>query len=74
MVFTVSFGNGNGTFQSPVFYPIPDQDTDGLAVGDFNGDGIPDGLTIGEEGAWLLTGKGSGCIQRPGIGYSRRRI
>ncbi len=35
------FGNGDGTFQPPVEYQMPD-DTAYIAVGDFNGDGIPD--------------------------------
>jgi FG-GAP-like repeat/Abnormal spindle-like microcephaly-assoc'd, ASPM-SPD-2-Hydin len=39
--FTVMLGNGDGTFQPPVYYPFFTEGTD-IAVGDFNGDHKPD--------------------------------
>jgi FG-GAP-like repeat len=38
---SVSLGNGDGTLQSPVSYPVGSQLL-GIAVGDFNGDGRTD--------------------------------
>ena len=38
---SVSLGNGDGTFRPPIVYPLPNVATS-IAVGDFNGDGIPD--------------------------------
>jgi len=59
----VSLGNGDGTFQPAVFYPVGnDTYTLNLALGDFNGDGIIDVATVGEEGIWLFTGIGGGAF------------
>ena len=57
-------GNGNGTFQAPVFYPVgasPEQ----LAVTDFNGDGIPDIVTAneGDNTISVLIGNGDGTLR-----------
>jgi hypothetical protein len=41
---SVLFGNGDGTFQPPVLYPVGTQPYT-LAVGDVNGDGHPDIIT-----------------------------
>jgi hypothetical protein len=38
----VLLGNGDGTFQSPVFYNAPNATPGAVAIADFNGDGIPD--------------------------------
>src|ERR1022692_446226 len=63
----VSLGNGDGTFQPAVFYQAgTDANTDYVAVGDFNGDGIPDVATVGSSGVWLFTGKGGGALN-PGV-------
>ncbi len=57
----VCLGNGDGTFQTGVLYPAGDgTDIAHLALGDFNGDGIPDIATAGASGVWLFTGKGDG--------------
>jgi hypothetical protein len=47
-------GNGNGTFQNAVAYPV-DTGTDiALAVGDVNGDGHPDIVVVGSNVSVLL--------------------
>src|SRR5690348_15282461 len=46
----VCMGNGDGTFQSGVFYQINDSGIAFLVLGDFNGDGIPDVATAGNMG------------------------
>jgi hypothetical protein len=45
-VILVQLGNGDGTFQAPVRYPIVNSAL--LAVGDLNGDGKPDIVAIAE--------------------------
>ena len=63
----VSLGNGVGTFQPAVFYQAgTDANTDFVAIGDFNGDGILDVATVGSSGIWLFTGKGGGAFN-PGV-------
>jgi hypothetical protein len=49
-------GNGDGTFQAPPSYPTDFGDASAVAVGDFNGDGIPDfamGTMVGQGGEVL---------------------
>jgi hypothetical protein len=68
----VLMGNGNGTFQTPVFYPVGENPAS-LAVGDFTGDGYLDiavadkGATLGapysEGGVSILMNKGNGTFQ-----------
>jgi len=63
----VFLGNGDGTFQAPVFYQTGTDDLLGyLVTGDFNGDGIPDFALPSESGIWLFTGKGGGVLN-PGV-------
>jgi len=63
----VCLGNGDGTFQTAVFYPAgSDTNTSAIALGDFNGDGIIDAVTAGVSGIWLFTGKGGGAFN-PGV-------
>src|SRR5262249_12269829 len=50
-------GNGNGTFLNGFYFGPDDR---GLAVGDFNGDGIPDLVTAGQTvNVWPGRGDGS---------------
>jgi VCBS repeat protein/centrosomal CEP192-like protein len=58
-------GNGDGTFQPPVLYAIPDY-TYSVAIADFNHDGKPDlavAAWAGEGEIAILLGKGDGTFQ-----------
>lgn len=60
----VQFGNGDGTFQSPLLLPISG-DTQTLAVADINGDGKP-GIVVGtSNGVAVLLNAGNGTFQDP---------
>jgi len=43
---SVLLGNGDGTFQPPVKFPVRGQTSSQLTVADFNGDGKPDVATV----------------------------
>jgi hypothetical protein len=67
----VFLGNGNGTFQSPIWSPIPSQ-ASFAAVGDLNADGKPDvaAVAVHENGSnpnvgpiFILYGNGEGTFQ-----------
>jgi hypothetical protein len=61
----VLFGNGDGTFQPPTYYPTGSDTLQGyVVVGDFNGDGIPDAVIPADSGIWLFTGKGGGVFNQ----------
>jgi hypothetical protein len=63
----VCFGDGDGTFQSPVLYQAGGDSLLGYpVVGDFNGDGIPDVALPADSGIWLFTGEGGGVFN-PGV-------
>jgi FG-GAP-like repeat len=65
-------GNGDGTFQSPVTYPLPQYDDEGLIVTDVNKDGQPD-IVVGTNGGrgldlnflTVLLNKGNGDFGPP---------
>jgi archaellum component FlaF (FlaF/FlaG flagellin family) len=62
----IAFGNGNGTFQSPVYIPLP-QNSTSVAVADFNRDGIPDIAAALDNyaGISIFLGNGDGTFQSP---------
>jgi hypothetical protein len=63
----VFFGTGTGTFTGPIEYPITNPQPFGIAVGDFNEDGIPDlAVSNGSNGAvFVLLGTGGGGFSSP---------
>jgi hypothetical protein len=63
---SVLLGNGDGTFQAPQTFAT-DSSTVGVAVGDFNGDGIPDLVTVNRQHSdvSVLRGNGDGTFQAP---------
>jgi hypothetical protein len=64
---SVLLGNGDGTFGAPVQYPDASS-SQFLAVGDVNGDGIPDVVVAGSNTSVLL-GNGDGTFQPPLISH-----
>jgi hypothetical protein len=63
---SVLLGNGNGTFQTPGAVYATDTAPEGIAVGDFNGDGYPD-IAVTNSGSntvsiFLNKGDGSGTF------------
>ncbi len=61
----VVLGNGDGTFQTPVPYPITGGMAWGIALGDFNGDGKIDVVATSgySNAASVLLGNGDGTFQ-----------
>jgi hypothetical protein len=63
---SVLLGNGDGSFQTAVEYDVGNK-ADAVAVGDWNGDGIPD-IAVGNDGGisntvHTLLGNGDGTFQ-----------
>jgi hypothetical protein len=56
---SVAFGNGDGTFGSPVIYTNPNRGTD-VILGDISNDGKPDMITSGQFGLSVRLNDGNG--------------
>src|SRR5262249_19246937 len=69
---SVMLGNGNGTFQAPVYYDLGTaQGSTGIVGGDFNGDGLLDLATVNyiSENVSVLLGNSNGTFQAA-VNYS----
>jgi hypothetical protein len=64
----VRLGNSDGTFRSPVDYPVTGTIT-ALLVADVNKDGKPDVIVVDHEGFSVLLGNGDGTL-KPAIRYT----
>jgi hypothetical protein len=64
---SVMFGNGDGTFQRPVFTPRPPGGLGVAVAADFNGDGILDvaAVSLATSTVQVFLGKGDGTFQAP---------
>jgi FG-GAP-like repeat/Dockerin type I domain len=62
---SVLLGNGDGTFQAPLNSTVPGGGIDGLAVGDFNGDGKPDlaSANYNSSNVVIMLGNGDGTFR-----------
>src|SRR2546423_13718994 len=49
----IMYSNGDGTFETPLIYPLPEFDDAVVAIADFNRDGKPD-IVFGSEGGGNL--------------------
>jgi len=70
---TVLLGNGDGTFQAPTSYPTGSASSSprGIAIADFNGDGLPDlAVANGDNTASLLLNNGNGTFAAQTIIYT----
>jgi len=65
---SVLLGNGDGTFQTARAFPAGGA-PESVAVGDFNGDGIPDLAVAGAGDVRLLLGNGDGSFQTTNVSY-----
>jgi hypothetical protein len=62
---SILFGNGDGTFQPATESPALLNNATFVTAGDFNGDGKPDLVALGENIISVLLGNGDGTFQNP---------
>lgn len=67
----LSIGNGDGTFQPPVTLPLTAQNPDGIAIADFNNDGLLDVAVDDNGSAGTSTGTIQIALQQPGGGFQQ---
>jgi len=70
--YSVLLGNGDGSFQSPVYHPqsIPGNSGTSVVIADFNGDGKPDlAFAVGNSSFAVLLGNGNGAFGKPAYFY-----
>ena len=60
---SVLLGNGDGTFQEARDSAVSTVGPSSVAVGDFNGDGVPDLAVVGANGVSVLLGHGDGTFE-----------
>jgi hypothetical protein len=73
----VLLGNGDGTFQQPVYYGLGLASSTTVAIGDMNGDGIPDLVSAptlianntNYSAVYIFAGKGDGTFVAPEISF-----
>jgi hypothetical protein len=65
----ILLNNGDGTFQSPVYYTVGNQNAFGFALGDFNSDGKTDIIIIESfpPALEVMLGNGDGTFQNPQV-------
>jgi len=62
----VCIGKGDGTFSSGTFYQAGSGNgMEAVTIGDFNGDGIPDVIAVGNGAVWFFAGQGGGAFSQP---------
>lgn len=64
----ILLGNGDGSFQSPIYYTVGEQYWFAFAVGDFNSDGNTDIVVqrnVNSTAFSILLGNGDGTFQQP---------
>ena len=58
----VLLGKGDGTFESPLSFTLPDSSISVIAAPDVNGDGIPDLVAAADTTVFVLLGRGDGTF------------
>ena len=69
----IFLGNGDGTLQAPLSFPLPAANMSFIAAADLNGDGIPD-LAATAQAEFGSAGKGDGHLRVYDLRNSRRNF